>query len=345
MTVATARPGQTMSEAGDQPQPRAAPRVEDIERALVLAREVASATTGGGAANLRIEHLRALFANGSRPASADRIQAALEAAGLTVDPPLTERPESVSLRLDKKRATLSDEPPAPRPTGVAAYQAATGASRKRSKPAESKGVPLADAQHQAAADQADMRTPQSIAALMPAMIVPVLAASFAGPLFGAIFAGLVLLTSAMLSRPGALADGKLGPIRMPASLARSFLLVSFGIALGALAASIALAAAGGDSTTSDPDAPIEQPQQQQTTPQSQPQSTTPEEPRRDSAAEREAAAERREERERAARRRERRERAARAPRARRRAGVGATLGRRRGDYALARPCSASLPAR
>jgi hypothetical protein len=306
MTVATARPRETMSEAGDPPQPRAAPRVEDIERALVLAREVASATVGGGAANLRIEHLRALFANGSGPPSPGRMQAALEAAGLTVDPPLADRPDSVSLRVDKKRAALSDDPP-PRATGVAAYQAATGKrQRKPARPAESKGVPLADAQRRAATEQADLRTPQSIAALMPALIVPVLAASFAGPLFGAIFAGLVLLTSALLSRPGALADGKLGPIRLPASLARSFLLVSFGVALGALAVSVALIAAGGESTTTDPDAPIEQPRQQAPTPQT----TTPAQPQRDTAAERQAAADRRERAERAERRRERRERAA-----------------------------------
>ena len=314
MTVATARPREKMSEAGDQSEPRAAPRVEDIERALVLAREVASATASGGRANLRIEHLRALFTNGSGPASVDRIQAALEAAGLSVEPPLADGPDSVSLRIDKRRATLADEPPAPRPTGVAAYQAAAGTTKRR--PAAS-GVPLADAQRQAAAEQAEMRTPQSVAALLPALIVPVLAASFLGPLFGAIFAGLVLLTSALLSRPGALADGRLGPIKMPASLARSFLLVSFGVALGALAASVALIAAGGtDTDPVDENAPIEQPQQTQ--PQTtQPQTTSPA-PTEDAAAEREARRERRARAERRERR-ERRERAERAAERRERA--------------------------
>ena len=310
MTVATARPRETMSETGDPGQVQAAPRVEDIERALVLAREVASATAGGGAANLRIEHLRALFTNGSGPAPVDRMQAALEAAGLSVDPPLAEGPDTVSLRIDKRRAALSDEPPPPRPTGVAAYKAAAGAgATKRPKQAVA-GVPLADAQRRAAAEQAELRTPQSVAALLPALIVPVLAASFMGPLFGAIFAGLVLLTSAMLSRPGALADGKLGPIRMPASLARSFLLVTFGVAIGALAASVVLIAAGGEQASSpDPDAPIEQPRQP-TTPRPQTTAPGPTPEQREAAARREAATERRERRERAARRRERRERAA-----------------------------------
>jgi hypothetical protein len=275
-----------MSETGDQADgPGAAPRVEDIERALVLAREVAAATAKGGAANLRAEHLRALFPGGNGHAGAERMQAALEAAGLSVDPPLAERPDTVSLRVARGRATLAreaskaagaakpdvsapatveDEPP-PRPTGVAAYAAAAGrTARRRSAPdptaRAAEGVTLDDAQRKVAADQAELRTPQSLAALMPALIAPVLAASFLGPLFGVVFAVLALLTSAMLSRPGALANGKLGPLRMPASLARSFLLVSSGVAIGALGMSIALMAAGHSGTTSE-NTPLEKPKQ------------------------------------------------------------------------------------
>jgi hypothetical protein len=273
------------------------------------------------------------------------MQAALEAAGLSVDPPLTEAIDTVSLRVDRRRAALapskpsgragaaskpapsssssassSPDEPAPRPSGVAAYAAAAGlgagarrrrAERAADRPADD--VPLADVQRTAAAEQADLRTPQSIAALMPALIVPVLAASFLGPLFGAIFAGLALLTSATLSRPGALADGKLGPLRMPASLARSFLLVSSGVAIGALGMSLALiAAGGGDTATHDPNAPIEQPST------TQPKTPAPAAPSaaekqaeadRKAAAERKARAERRQARERTA---ERKRRAARA---------------------------------
>jgi hypothetical protein len=283
---------------------------------------VAAATAKGGAANLRIEHLRALFANGNGRLGAERMQAALEAAGLSVDPPLAERPQTVSLRVDRGRATLAperakptpeppsgapdDEPP-PRPAGVAAYAAAAGLGRRRTPPpdaAASDGVPLADAQRKAAADQADLRTPQSIAALMPALIVPVLAASFLGPLFGAIFAGLALLTSTLLSRPGALANGKLGPLRLPASLARSFLLLSTGVAIGALGMSLALIAAGGqDGTTSDENTPIDQPKQTTPPATTAPQTTTAPAPKEPTAAERRAARERRARAERRAARR------------------------------------------
>src|SRR4051812_34630969 len=277
-----------MSEAGD-PSPQV--RVEDIERALVLAREVAAATAKGGTANLRMEHLRALFANGNGRVAPERMQAALEAAGLTVEPPLTESPDSVSLRVDRRRAALAPkdaggapatdagEPPR-RLSGVAASQAATGRRRARSPRAEpDDAVSLDAAERIVAADHAAQNTAQSIAALMPALILPVLAASFLGPLFGAAFAGLALLTSTLLSRPGALADGKLGPIRMPASLARSFLLLSAGVALGALATSLALVAAGGgDTKTSDPNTPIEKkstPAPTTTTPRTTPRTTTP----------------------------------------------------------------------
>jgi hypothetical protein len=322
-TIARARPRMVMSETGGQGQPESAPRVEDIERALVLAREVAAATTKGGEANLRVEHLRALFANGRDRPNADQMQAALEAAGLSVDPPLAERPDTVSLRVDRGRATLApegsrlkkaehvkpapakagrsahapeDEPP-PRPTGIAAYAAAAGITRRKAaRPSDtaSDAVTLADAQRKVATEQAEMRTPESIAALMPALILPVLAASFLGPLFGAIFAGLALLTSTLLSRPGALAHGKLGPLRMPASLARSFLLLSTGVAIGALAMSLALIAAGGhESTPSNPNAPIEKPKQSTTT--RPPATTTPAAPaaKKPTAAERKAARERR----------------------------------------------------
>jgi hypothetical protein len=329
-TVSRPRSQEPMSETGDHQPPRAAPRVEDVERALVLAREVAAATSKGGAANLRIDHLRALFSNGNGAASAERMQAALEAAGLRVDPPLEEASGSVSLRIDRGRAALSpdsppkapppgDEPP-PRPSGVAAYQAASGAAAAPGPTApprrREEGLSLDDAQRMVAAEQAELRTPQSLAALMPALIVPVMAASFLGPLFGVIFAGLALLTSALLSRPGALADGKLGPLRMPASLARSFLLVSSGVAIGALGASIALVAAGAsDTKPSDPNAPLEQTQPQRTTPAPATPSTpsTPTTPTAPggstgtgkTAAERKAAADRR------ARAKRRRERAAR----------------------------------
>ena len=96
-----------MSDSGDPGTNAATPRVEDVERALVLAREVAAATAKGGAANLRMEHLNALFTNGNGPAPPARIQSALEAAGLTVSPPLGEAPEAVSLRIDRGRAVLS----------------------------------------------------------------------------------------------------------------------------------------------------------------------------------------------------------------------------------------------
>src|SRR5829696_415544 len=302
-TVARARPHKKMRADGDPSPGGAAVRVEDIERALVLAREVANATAKGGAANLRIEHLRALFANGNGSVSPDRMQAALEAAGLRVEPPLSQRPDSVSLSVVRGRAALAPkggngagarraaaqpapngasaaaaDPPA-RPSGVAAYQAAAGTPRRAPTahaPPPADGVTLDDAQRQVAAEHDDQRTARSIAALMPALILPVLAASFLGPLFGAAFAGLALLASAMLSRPGALADGKLGPIRMPASLARSFLLVSFGVALGALATSLALVAAGGgDTEPSDPNAPLEQKQTPPSTTTAPPRTTTP----------------------------------------------------------------------
>jgi hypothetical protein len=308
-TAARARERKTMSESGGPPPEGTAVRVEDIERALVLAREVAAATAKGGAANLRMEHLQALFANGSGAVAPERMQAALEAAGLTAEPPVTESPESVALRVDRRRAAMSPggEPPR-RPSGVEAYRAAARTSPRR---AES-GVSLGDAERVVAAEQAEQNTAQSIAALMPALILPVLAASFLGPLFGAAFAGLALLASALLSRPGALADGRLGPIRMPASLARSFLLLSAGVALGALLTSLALVAAGGgDTEPSDPNAPIQQ--QETTTQQTQPRSTPPAPPptsqqQQEQQREREAAAERRAERRREARER-RRERA------------------------------------
>jgi hypothetical protein len=335
MSVAPAatrpRPRNPMSETGDPGQNRVAPRVEDIERALVLAREVASATAKGGAANLRVDHLRALFPNGSGPPSAERIQAALEAAGLTVDPPLADEPDSVSLRVERGRAALSpskpegggrsrstepqpkpkrepdDDAPA-RPSGVAAYAAAVGRARRRRAQPVPDGVTLADAERTADAQQADLRTPQSIAALMPALILPVLAASFLGPVFGAIFAGLALLTSAMLSRPNALADGKLGPLRMPASLARSFLLVSSGIAIGALGMSIALIAAGGTSSDrADPNAPLggeQRPAATSTTTPPAPTSATTAPSAPDQAAERKAAADRKARADRRAKRRE-----------------------------------------
>jgi hypothetical protein len=297
MIARARRPGD-MSETGGQGQGESAPRVEDIERALVLAREVAAATAKSGAAKLRVEHLRALFGNGPGRAGAERMQAALEAAGLSVDPPLAEWPETVSLRVERGRATLAPEG---RPTGP-------------STPA-SEGVSLADAQQELAADQADMRTPESIAALMPALILPVLAASFLGPVFGAIFAGLAVLTSTLLSRPGALANGKLGPLRMPASLARSFLLLSTGVAVGALAMSLALIAAGGhDPTPSDPNAPLDKPKPSAAPATTAPKSatTTPAAPapatKAPTAAERKAAADRR-----ARAQRRRRARASREP--------------------------------
>jgi hypothetical protein len=161
---------------------------------------------------------------------------------------------------------------------VAAYQAAAGTGRRRAAApppiAAPSGVTLADAQRKAAADQTELRTPQSIGALMPALVVPVLAASFLGPLFGVIFGVLTLLTSAMLSRPGALADGKLGPLRMPASLARSFLLVSSGVAIGALGMSIALMAAGTSSTKSE-STPLEKSRQTAPATTKPPAATTP----------------------------------------------------------------------
>jgi len=350
-TVARARPRTKMSESGDPASEGTAVRVEDIERALVLAREVAAATAKGGSAKLRMEHLQVLFANGGGPMAPERMQAALEAAGLSVEPPVTDAPDAVELRVDRSRAALApkngtasgkraasdaaastpaanepDEPPR-RPTGVAAYEATTGRAR-RAKPSGA-AVSLGHAERIVAAEQAEQNTAQSIAALMPALIVPVLAASFLGPLFGAAFAGLALLASALLSRPGALADGKLGPIRMPASLARSFLLVSFGVALGALLTSLALVAAGGDDTErADPNAPIA-PQEKRP---AQPRTTTPPAPpaaeqqrqqqqrerEREAAAAERRRAERRAERRRAERRREARARARARERARER---------------------------
>src|SRR5215208_2143389 len=105
-TVARARPRKTMSETGDPAPEGTAVRVEDIERALVLAREVAAATARGGAANLRMKHLQALFANGNGRVAPERMQAALEAAGLSAEPPLTEGPDSVTLRVDRRRASF-----------------------------------------------------------------------------------------------------------------------------------------------------------------------------------------------------------------------------------------------
>ena len=290
-TLARARTRNSMSE----PPEGTSVRVEDIERALVLAREVAAMTAKGGSANMRIEHLQALFANGHRRVSAERMQGALEAAGLKADPPVTDRPESVELRIDKRRATLSRG----NGGGGAAEQG--------------------DAERASAAEQAEQNTAQSIAALMPALILPVLAASFLGPLFGAAFAGLALLASGLLSRPGALADGKLGPIRMPASLARSFLLLSAGVALGALLTSLALVAAGGgDTKTSDPNRPLKDTTTapQQTTPPVPPSAQQQQQQQREQqqadqrAAERRRAERRREARAKARARERRRERAA-----------------------------------
>src|SRR3954447_25319385 len=96
--VAGARGRETMSESGDPSTEATAVRVEDVERALVLAREGAAATANGGAANLRMKHLQALFPTGGGPVAPERIQRALEAAGLTVEPRLTESPDSVALR-------------------------------------------------------------------------------------------------------------------------------------------------------------------------------------------------------------------------------------------------------
>src|SRR4051794_18375849 len=344
-TVARARVRKTMSESGGPAPEGTAVRVEDIERALVLAREVASATATGGAANLRMEHLQALFANGNGPVAPERIEGALHAAGLTAEPPVTESPDAVQLRVERRRAVLvrkggggkraasaspaaasaapaaapaGDDPPQ-RLSGLAAYQAMTARAKPKpsAEPAQTGAVPLGEAERVVAAEHAQQNTAQSIAALMPAMILPVLAASFLGPLFGAAFAGLALLASALLSRPGALADGKLGPIRMPASLARSFLLLSAGVALGALATSLALVAAGGsDTKPSNPNAPI---QPKQTTP-ARPQTTTPPAPpaAQQQRQKEDAAAQRRAERRRDARRREARARQRARKRARQR---------------------------
>ncbi len=130
-TVARTRARKKMSETGD-PSPSSV-RVEDIERALVLAREVAAATAGGGAANLRMEHLRALFANGNGAVAPARMQAALEAAGLRVEPPLEESPDSVSLRIDKRRAALSQKA-APRRAAPAAGRADAPATPSGDQP-------------------------------------------------------------------------------------------------------------------------------------------------------------------------------------------------------------------
>src|SRR3954465_3380786 len=125
-TVARARVRKTMSESGGPAPEGTAVRVEDIERALVLAREVASATATGGAANLRMEHLQALFANGNGPVAPERIQGALHAAGLTAEPPVTDSPDTVQLRVERRRAALaktgasSPKPAASRPADPAA---------------------------------------------------------------------------------------------------------------------------------------------------------------------------------------------------------------------------------
>jgi hypothetical protein len=292
-TAAGKRPVEKMSESGDPGPKGATVRVEDMERALVLAREVAAATAKGGAANLRMEHLLALFSNGSGPPSTARIQAALEGAGLEVEPSLRSGSETVSLRVTRRLS------------GMDAYQAAAGKKPKPQPSPKPDGVSLVDAQRLVEAEHAQHNTAQAIAALLPATIVPVLAASFLGPLFGVSFAGLTLIGSALLSRPGALADGKMGPIRMPASLARSFLLVSFGIALGALLTSLALIAAGGsDTEPASETTPIQQPEQ--TAPQ--PAAPTPEQQRQQQREQQQQeAAERRAARRRAERRRERRE--------------------------------------
>jgi hypothetical protein len=293
-TAAGKRPVKKMSESGDPGANPATVRVEDMERALVLAREVAAATANGGTANLRMEHLLALFSNGNGPPSTARIQAALEAAGLSVEPSLRSGAETISLRVTRRLS------------GMDAYQATTGKARQpQPKPAHREGVSLADAQRQVEAEHAAHNTAQALAALLPATIIPVIAASFLGPLFGVSFAGLTLVGSALLSRPGALADGKMGPIRMPASLARSFLLTTFGIALAALLTSIALIAAGGrDPERTSENTPIQQPEQ------TTPQPTQPTEQQRQQQLreqQQQEAAERRAARRRAERRRERRE--------------------------------------
>src|SRR3954464_4247988 len=112
--VAGARGRETMSESGDPSTEATAVRVEDVERALVLAREVAAATAKGGTANLRMEHLQALFANGNGRVAPERMQAARQAAGRTAEPPLTEFPDTVELRVDRRRAALAPKgSPAP----------------------------------------------------------------------------------------------------------------------------------------------------------------------------------------------------------------------------------------
>ena len=96
-----------MGQSGERGTSAPGVRVADVERALVLAREVSAATARGGAAKLRMEHLVALFSNGNGPVPPERMQAALEAAGLAVEPALGERPDAVSLRVARDRAVLS----------------------------------------------------------------------------------------------------------------------------------------------------------------------------------------------------------------------------------------------
>ena len=101
----------------------------------MLAREVASATASGGAANLRMEHLqRAVRERQRARVAAERMQAALEAAGLTRRPAAVRAPETVSLRIDRRRAALRrsggrrSAPPRAEPVS-AAEPAAPAASR------------------------------------------------------------------------------------------------------------------------------------------------------------------------------------------------------------------------
>ena len=136
---------------------------------------------------------------------------------------------------------------------------------------------LGDMEKLLASQRADNRTPALIAALLPALIVPVLIASFLGPIFGALFAGLVVLTAATLSRPGALADGRVGPIRMPKTVPRMFLVITIVVALIALAAAAALSLAGGTDTNKTPET---QPLQKQPTDSTQKTTTPPAPPKK-----------------------------------------------------------------
>ena len=97
-----------MSESGAQ-EPLL--NLDDVERALVLAREVAAATEHGGSANLRMSHLRELFAAGGTAPSPARMQLALTAAGLRVDPALDTNPDSVQLKVLGDRAALAAQAP------------------------------------------------------------------------------------------------------------------------------------------------------------------------------------------------------------------------------------------